>query len=251
MAKRNKAASLGQTGKEETIYFELDCLVDTVLGTIARMSPELATQVANNKYHSRIQNKFEGVDMAAFEELYAKRDVVTLSRSVMTDGVALMCHLAGVLREQAIKRPFHDGAAFVVNYWPYKLSGLIIEEYQKIFNAKILGLGRVYMRSIAPTDLSPKYCKDHYSMMVKYDYNSWLDLHAENGNFQKCRIPEVTMFAPELYFNDNLPSDEDMAKLKAEAMHPFKAVEASASPLVELNLVDVKFFSAFRPRDMT
>jgi hypothetical protein len=251
MAKRNRAASLGQTGKEETIYFELDCLVDTVLGTIARMSDELATQVANNNYHSRIQNKFEGVDMEAFKALYAKRDVVTLSKSVMTDGVALMCHLAGVLREQAIKRPFHDGAAFVVNYWPYQLSTLIIEEYQKIFNAKVLGMGKVYMRSIPPARLTPKYCKDHYSMMVVYDYNSFLESNTENGNFMKCRIPEITMFAPELYFEDTLPSDQDMAKLKAEAMHPFKAVEAAASPLVELNLVDIKFFSAFRPRDMT
>jgi hypothetical protein len=52
------------------------------------------------------------------------------------------------------------------------------------------------------------------------------------------------MFSPAIYFKDELPSEAEMAKCKAEGVHPLKAVEAAASPLVELNLLDVKYFSA-------
>lgn len=243
MSNKKRVMSLGQTGKEETIYVELDCILDTRLATVARLNPEAATALLNGDYYTRAQDKFEGVDMAAYKELYANRDGETLRRSMHTDILPLISHLAGTLREQAIKRPYHDGGAFVVNYWPYNLAPEVIEVIQRAITVRVAGMSTVFMRSIRPKDLTPKYCKQHYSLMVMYDYGTWLDLHGKA--FEKCRLADVTMLAPALYFMDELPTEKDMAQFKAEGMHPLKAVEAATAPLIDLTLIDIKFFSAF------
>lgn len=243
MSKKKRVLSLGQTGKEETIYVELDCILDTRLATVARLNESVATTLLNGDYYTRAQDKFEGIDMAAYKELYANRDGETLRRSMHTDILPLISHLAGTLREQAIKRPYHDGGAFVVNYWPYNLAPEVIEAIRRALTVRVAGMGSVYMRSIRPKDLTPKYCKQHYSMMVMYDYGTWLDLHAKA--FEKVRIPEISMLAPAIYFKDELPSEKDMAQFKAEGMHPLKAVEMTVASFIELTLIDIKFFSVF------
>ena len=243
MSKKKKVLSLGQTGKEETIYVELDCILDTRLATVARLNPGAATALLNGDYYTRCQDKFEGVDHAAYKELYAKRDGETLRRAMHTDILPLISHLASTLREQAIKRPFHDGGAFVVNYWPYNLAPEVVEAIRRAITVRVAGMGSVFLRSIAPKELTPKYCKQHYSMMVMYDYGTWLDLHGKA--FEKVRIPDISMLAPALYFMDELPSEKDMAQFKAEGMHPLKAVELATAAFIELTLIDIKYFSAF------
>lgn len=243
MAKRNKSGSLGQTGKQESIYAELDCLLDTRLGTIARIDPEAAKTLLSNGWRTRMQDVYEGVDMVAFRELFANRDQYTLAHSFQTACLELLRDIALSLREQAVKRPYHDGGALTVNYWPYKLSPEEIAAYQANIFAALGRQAPVYLRSISPRDLTPKYIKSSFSLVVMYDYDAWLSMHKESFE-KRIRIPEVSMFSPAIYFKDELPSETEMAKCKAEGVHPLKAVEAAASPLVELNLLDVKYFSA-------
>lgn len=234
--------SMGQTGKVETIGIELDCILDTRIGTIARLSPLNAKLQLENNYRNRMQDIFEGLNMSAYKELYARRDQITLSMSFQTKMLQLLREIVSKLTEQSVKRPYHDGAKVVVNYWPYRLTPTEIKAYQaNIF----LGLGRicqVYMRSIAPEDLTPRYVKSNYSLLVLYDYDAWMSAQAKN--FEKSRCPEIALFSPALFFKDELPKPEDIAALRAEGLDPWRGVEAAAAPLIELNLLDVEYFSA-------
>lgn len=237
--------SMGRTGKREHISVELDCLLDTRIATIARLSPENATLQLNNNYRRRLQDKFEGINQQAYNDLYARRDQLTLSMSFQTKLLRLLREMVFKLTEQAVRRPYHDGAIVSVNYWPYRLTPQEIKAYQaNIF----LGLGKmcqVNMRSIAPSDFTPRYAKSQkFSLIVMYDYDGWLSSHVKSFENPKNRLADTAMFSPALIFKDELPTPEEIAALKAESLTLWQSVEAAASPLIELNILDVEYFSA-------
>lgn len=241
-------SSMGRSGTVETLGCDLDCIVDTRMGTIARLDPKLAKVLLENGYRERIIDVFEGLDMVAYRELYARRDQVTLSRSFQTGVFTLLRDIVKELVGQTVKRPYHDGVRLIVNYWPYRLTPQEVAAYQaNIFQ----GLGRicqVFLRSISPTEMSPRYVKNNYSLLITYDYDSWMSLHAKG--FEKIRCPQVALFAPAMFFKDELPDPDALGELRNENMHPFRAVEAGASPLIELSLLDVSYFSVVdRPAD--
>lgn len=234
--------SMGRTGAVEHLSVELDCLVDTRIGTVARLDPAVAKVLLDNNYRNRIIDVFEGVDMVAYKELYARRDQITLSCSFQTGMFKLLRTMVAELVEQTVKRPYHDGVRLTVNYWPYKLTPLEIQAYQaNIF----LGLGRmcqVFLRSIPPAELTPKYLKTNYSLAIMYDYDAWMSLQVKN--FEKVRCPQVALFGPAMFFKDELPDPEELVEFRNEGMHPFRAVEAGAAPLIELSLIDADYYSA-------
>lgn len=236
--------SMGRTGKRENISVELDCLLDTRIATIARLSQTNAKLQLENNYRRRLQDKFEGINQQAYNDLYARRDQLTLSMSFQTKMLRLLREMVFKLTEQAVSRPYHDGATVFVNYWPYKLTPEEIKAYQ----ANIyLGLGRmcqVNMRSIPPSEFTPRYLKSQkFSLVVMYDYDAWLSSHTKSFENPKNRLSDTAMFSPALFFKDELPTPEDIAALKAEGLDPWRGVEAAASPLIELNLLDVEYFS--------
>lgn len=223
------------------IYVELDVLLDTRLGTIAKINPDTAAAVLERgDYHTREEDVFEGIDTALFKEQYQQRDTTTLARSLVTEGIQLVRHLVGVLTEQTIVRPYQDGIKIVVNVYPYKLDGEEKDQIGRAIAAWMQGLAPVELVDIHPEHLTPLHCKTSYAMMLVYDYDSWMSLHA--AAFEQVRLNEITMFVPALYFGKK-PTAEELEQTVKEAAHPMRAIEMLASPLIDLKLIDVKFFS--------
>jgi hypothetical protein len=233
----------GNDPRLESIYVELDCVLDTRLGTIARISDEAALMTLQNGYHDRRADIFEFVEMDAFKTLYAQRDGDTLSKSMCTGVVGLLRHLTGVLAEQAIERPFHSGGKVVLNTFPYNMTTEVQDEIGMAVSAWIHGLASVEVVSVHPESLTPAHCKRSYAVMVVYDYGYWLNLHAKA--FESTRLPEVQMFGPALLNEDY--SDDQLEKITAEAAHPVRALEMLASPLISLKLIDARCFSVISP----
>jgi len=234
----------------ETIYVELDALLDTRLSTLACVSEELAATVLNSGYHFREDDLFEGslelYSKESFKELYKQRNTVTLSKSRPTDILNFVKYLVGELTEQAIARPFHDGVKIVVNVHPYKLTNEEQGEIGKAVSAWTKNIAPVELVTIHPKDLTPSHCKMCYSLMIAYEYEEWLN--TQTPAFEHTRLPEVIMYVPALYIKT--PTAEELRKIIKEAEHPFRAVEFLASPLIELKLIDVNYFSIVRKDDL-
>jgi hypothetical protein len=229
------------SNKITAIYTELDVLLDTRLGTLARMNQAVAAQVlSSGDYLKRTSDRFLGVDQEEFKKLYAARDTVTLAHSSVTQAIEWLGHLVGVLADQAIERPYHDGSKIVVNIYPYQLTGEEQEQVVKAIAAWMSKQVPVELISVRTQDLTPLHCKSSYAMMMVYDYDVWLESHAKE--FEQTRLPEVTLFAPALYFNQ-VPTVKELEKAVREAGHPMQALELLASPLIDLKLIDVRFFS--------
>lgn len=229
-------------GKIEVIYVELDCLLDTRIGTLAVMKGDeyVAELLASGKYHSRDIDGFPDVDREAYQAAYKKRGPEELMRSSLTGGVSLIKQLVGKLSEQAAVRPYHDGCKILINTHPFNLADNVRDELKEVVEHLTLGLALVEMVYMTPEEVSPLWCKQELSAMMMYEYESWLNLHAQT--WQQIRIPTITLFSPRIYHNKK-PTEQELQELLARSVHPFAAIEMMASPVVELRLMDVKHFS--------
>lgn len=229
--------------QRQGIYVTLDCLLDTRLGTLARIDDAAATAVIESgKYHTRQNDVFPGVEKTVFDEMYRNRDVETLKKSMVTNGITLVKHLVGVLTEQAIGMPDHDGAKIVVNIYPYTLNAEEKAEISRAVRAWVLEQAPVELVYIPTKDLTPSHCKSTYSLMIVYDHAEWMNNHSES--FAHTRLPEVTMYAPAIYI-EHTPTPEELEQTVKEAAHPMRALEMLASPLINLKFIDVTHFSIF------
>lgn len=230
--------------KLEPVYVELDALLDTRLATLARMGEDVASKVLESGYLTRKSDDFSfaGVDKETYRTLYETRDENTLALSTVTNAIQLLKRLTSLLTEQAIVRPFHDGGKIVVNTFPY--SDLTSEERDtlgKAIAAWTRNSAPIELVHIHPKDLTPQHCKNSYSAMIVYEYEDWLNMHT--AAFEQCLLSDVTMFAPAIYFAGFVPTAEELEKITREADDPFRAMERLASPLINLQLIDVSTFS--------
>lgn len=233
--------SIKNDPKLESVYVTLDALLDTRLGTVAKINQDIANKLAiSDSYHKRDQDVFEGIDVSEYKRLYKDRDVETLALSIVTNVVTLIKKIVSGLAEQAIKRPFHNGGKVVVNYYPYKLSEEEQVEIGKAIAIWVKGTAPVELVNIPDSALTPEYCRDNFALMIMYDYAPWLDLHAES--FKKVQIPNLTLFAPAIYF-EKKPTDEELKRLVSESMHPFEGMTFLVSTIMDLQLLDAKVFS--------
>lgn len=232
---------MDKTKTRESILVSLDSILDTRLGTLSLIDSAIVEKILlSGTYHTRDEDVFEGIDKEAYKKLYNERDIDTLANSVLTNIPELIRHLIKVMADQAISRPLYEGSEVIVNVYPYKLSADEQEDIRKAISIHILDIAPVSIVSYSPKDLTPPHCKNTYAMMIMYDYEEWLNAHAEA--FNDVQLPDVALFVPAIYFA-NKPSDEELKKVTKETMHPLQALETLAKVLVGLNLIDVKHFS--------
>lgn len=230
-----------QAGKLDTIYVELDCLLDTRLGTVSLLDPELAAKLAvSPEYRKRTSDRFEGLDYEVFRKRYKARDQDVLEASMMTEVVMMLRQLVEQLNEQGQVRPYHDGVKVQVNLYPYQLSTDEEHAIELAIASWIGKTSKIELVSMSPAQLTPTLCQVSYTIMVMYEYEDWLNSHAET--FKTVRFPEVVLFVPALYFQ-TVPTEEELEKLIKEAGHPMAAVESLISPIVELKLINPSIFS--------
>lgn len=225
----------------DMIYVSLDVLLDTRLGTLAKINNELAYEVLQNKYHQRMIDIFPDISAEAFKELYAKRDVETLKLSFPTGIVHVLNDLLKNVTLKGTEDLYSIGPKVVVNIFPYQLNN---DEKEAIKYAIDDWLTVKCPIDIIDRDLKvlhPSYFKKDFVAMFFYEYNEWLNLHAKAFKEEKNRLPEISLFAPRIYFNA-IPSKEDEQEIE-KVMPVFKAHEWFAGQLVGLQLMDVKHFS--------
>ena len=230
------------TGKTlESIYIDLDALLDTRLGTLSLINKGIADKVLlSGNYHSRDEDVFEGIDKEVFKLAYSKRNTFTLANSMLTNIMAVVRKLVSGIKEQAIIRPFAEGAEVVINCFPYELSEDENIMIGKAVNSWLQDTAVIKIINCDKKEITPEHCKSNYSVLIMYDYGDWVNIHADA--FARTQIPDILLLAPKIYF-EKKPSEAELAEAIKDAMHPMKATEFLVSTVVELKLIDIKNFS--------
>ncbi|MBB5409282.1 hypothetical protein HDG34_003223 [Paraburkholderia sp. HC6.4b] len=227
-----------------TVLIFLDCLLDTRLGTLARMSDTLACRALSASYHQREEDVFEGVDTAEFRQMYRARDVETLKRSTITTLTTLLGDFSRTLSRIVGTRPWLDGVRILVNTWPYRLDAPTLDALQGVIALWSGGSSPVEMVDYAPGQLTPAFVKANFDILFMYEYEEWLHMHGEA--FSKTSLADINVIVPALYFNHR-PDEKTFDELVRDGAHPFAAITMLTSGFVGLELIDVKYFSIAEP----
>lgn len=224
------------------ILLELDSLLDTVMGTLGKIDPDIAASVlASGKYSKRTTNKFVGVDDAVFKAAWEARDISTLQHSVLTNMSYFMQRLIKDSLISSISQAKMELLRFTINVYPYEFDDPeLVEMLIGCIRFYTYSTAEIRVISMAPKEMTPEYCNSNYQIMVMRDWAGWLECH--KAFFEKQGLPKLTIVTPEL-FADDAPSYDELIKLGFRNLNPFDETTKAVAPLFRLKFMPVSLFS--------
>lgn len=241
-----KSQLLGEAGGKaddtESIYLDLDTVLDTVMGTLAKMGTEHAVTALNSgRYHKRMIDEFDNIPKTTFREAYAQRDVDTLKLSVLTNMVFFLRRL---IKDSLISSIIHqrvEKMCFTVNVYPYNFDDPdLVEMLIACIRFHTYSTSSIRIVSIPDEELTPEYCESNFQIMIRYGWVNWVDKH--KAFFEKKGIPGVTVVVPEIFY-DAVPTQDDIQRLDLKKKSPFRMTEEVVAPLFRLKHMPVSLFS--------
>lgn len=228
----------------QKLLVSLDAILDTRLATVASLSVELASKLAETNYRNRLSRKLSlllpEIDDVAFENAYSCRDVETLAASRMTGGMIYLSSIIQTLEEQAVNMPHVDGVALEINIHPYQLD----EEFRKAIIDSISCYCGLFVEikivDYPLSTLTPTRIKSEWACLMLYDFDEWLTLHGDE--LKRVKIPDVSMIVPALYLGA-IPTEEDLKSPLLKTVEPFALTEAALIEFLSLHMVDAGYFS--------
>lgn len=233
---------------DQTVYIDLDCLLDTRIGLVALHAPEAATQLMQEDYWIRESDDFETLTGGAvthkqFKEWWAGRDKECLKNSRPTNIIHILEQLSEALVVSQVNVPFVSKTQYLVNYWPYDLDQLEVEATKQACEILTGNVVEVNMVSIHPSQLTPTKVKRELSLLFMYDYYTWFE--AQKDNFLVTAIPEVNMMCPAISHDHALTKEERTLEDFGE-INPFAVSEMVMSVYISIQMLPVNFFSLLR-----
>lgn len=236
------------------IYIELDCLLDTRLGTCRKIDENNISNILSSGYHKRKQDEFINVDKKTFNDLYKKRDVLTLSLSNITNVIKI---LNKIIKEYFIMlncQPVYTGIEIFLNIYPYKLEQEEIDDMVLCLKYWTDNLVPITVINKDNKNLTVSWVYKNIDTMFKYDYDDWLDSQVDNFKF--LQLSDVHLLSPAIYLNGDIPTEEEESEAISDigdkdVVTSFNAVEKMARPLIDLNLIDVSNFSIIEPQTLS
>lgn len=223
------------------VYTSLDVLFDTRLATLQEILPELVDKALSEGYLDRQFDEFPPITKEKFKFLYDHRNEETLLQAFPTLAVSNIREMCLKLVGQKIGSPYSSGAKLFVNIYPYKPSEEYITKLLDTIVKHMGGFVDVEFINKSEAQLTPQFCKAHFEAMFMYDASLWLDTHAKNQNFKTCKIPNIMLYIPCIYFGTK-PDEQTLQQYKAINMSPFRKFEIECSPFIAVNVLDTQVF---------
>jgi hypothetical protein len=242
----SQAAVLSGSDKKESdtedIYLDLDAIIDTRMGTLAKIDPKHAVAALDSgNYHKRMTDTFAGVSKEEFRQVYAERDLDTLRLSVLSNVVFFLRRLVKDSLVSSIMHQRVEKMCFTVNVWPYNFDDPgLVEMLIGCIRFHTYSTSSVRIISIPDEELTPDYCAKNFQIMIRYNWVNWMNKH--KAFFEKRGIPNLTLVVPEMFY-DEVPTEEDIHRLELRKHNPFKMTEEITAPLIRLKHMPVSLFS--------
>lgn len=213
---------------------EIDCLFDTRLSTLHSLNNNLLEEVIKKDYHNRPIDNFS----SEYNIAYKQRTKNILKDVILTPIFPMIKDFINKTLSQSVNTPFIYKPKIVINIFPY---GLMEQEIDNILKSLIIltdKLADIEIINMSYEEITPLYLKNNVSIVTMYNYNEWLETHAKLETFKKQSCPEVTLFAPAIYF----------AKPEVIEDDAFKAMELLTAPFINLKLLPINNFSFILPK---
>lgn len=232
----------------QRLLVDLDSILDTRLGTLARISPELAREAAGEKYLKRETDKLGTVlgkpeHDEAFKRLYAERDTDTLKASVMSQIVLMVNEMTRGWEQLMKSTPHVEDIAVDLNVYPYKLSAEEKDELEKVVLHYSALETQVSVIDVPIKRLTPRHLDSRYSSVIMYDFNGWMEYHGKS--LPENKIPSLTFIVPRLY-PERPPTEEEIKKEGFESIDAYTALQFGLAEFISIQAIPVEHFCILR-----
>jgi len=218
-----------------TIYVDIDALFDTRAATLNTFGLEQARVAIASGYYDRLYDEFEGIDRASYLEAYQKRNVLTLKDAMVTPVARMIYLFAKQTLEALVASPYRRQPKVFLNVYPYQLEEETVRYIVAGLRAVTKNTIDVEVGYLTLEEITPRYVKQNYAVMVMYEYWNWLEVHAQNENLTQTQCPQVTLIGPRL-----VKSKEAAQKLSGQDV--FTAIETYTGLFIKLQLYPVNVF---------
>lgn len=228
------------------IYVALDDLLDTRLGLIGLLKPDVVDEYlteGNERYFKRLHDSVLWDDVGLTElqwyQLREKRTVELLKASVITHIPSVIMKIIKYYHLTGDKQLGDWDITLNVNIYPYKLSTDELSEIREILEESIPLVSRINFFEASLKGLTPKYIKQNFDYIVLYDFNLWSNIHAEE--LKKTLLTNTHFFVPRLF--TTIPTDDVFSGIDAVLdMDPFKLIEGAISYKIGLTFIPASDF---------
>lgn len=218
-----------------TIYVDIDALFDTRAATLNKFGIESAKKAIASNYYDRIYDEFEGIETTAYIEAYQRRDILTLKDAMVTPVARMIYLFAKQTLEALVSSPYRRQPKVFLNIYPYRLEEQTIRYMVAGLRAITKNTIDVEVGYLTLEEITPRYVKQNYAVMVMYAYWDWLETHSQNQNLTQTQCPQVTLIGPRL-----VKSKEAAQKLSGQ--DAFTAIETYTGLFIKLQLYPVNVF---------
>jgi hypothetical protein len=215
---------------KQTIFVELDALMDTRAGTLALMGNDALETCVTAEYFKRLNDFFK---VEGFKEKYQKRDISTLKQSMVTPVLRMIKEFVKSTLLNNLNSPHVFKPEIILNIHPYTLSEQESSRFIEILASVTNMEADIRIVSMDNDELSAQYVRNHVSVMVMYHGIAWMDVQADAGRFNKRACPDVTVICPALLVKENV----DMER------NPFQILETITAPIIGLKFFPIEDFS--------
>lgn len=235
----------------QSLLIELDAILDTRIATVAKISPAASIKLLSDLYRKRNHDDlgilFEDIDNDAFKEAYSKRDTDVLRQARPTKMFFHLVSLTAEMVREAIAHPFVKEVRIDINTYPYKLSEVERKDIETMISYYVGPVVTVSTVMLPPSVLTPKYLDENYTLVVMYDFDTWLVTHLnDEKDIKHKRCPRVTLLAPAKYRDGyNLPKEEDLISNEDGGLRadPFEVTRFALIDYIGLEFYPMDFYS--------
>jgi len=220
---------------KNSIYIDLDSLLDTRFSLLTEMSPKIAGEVLLNKqYFNRLRDSFPPIPEIVFKTFYKYRDNSLLKTAIRT-------HITDVLFSEVcyveLNPQIKEGvkvANIVINTYPYRLTKKEIDDIKKSIRFTMGNIDfNIKDTYFNPYNVSLTDFKEFYSIIM-YDGLNWLKYRIATNEFFNFNMPSTRLYIPA--FLEKIEKNKNIEDI-------FKDMKRSMEYFIDLQFTPVKMFS--------
>lgn len=234
------------------IIVPIDALLDTRLGTAAKLDIKSVGVLGNSKYLERTDNNLWELCDNFTEEEYRKawegRDKETLKFSILSNFKTILVDMIATRTKGIIEDGGQGRIKVKINTWPYIFEGSEIEGLKDIITTLISDAVIVDVCHLSTKRLSPKYLKtNNIDAFVCMDFIEWLEAHSEH--LDRCPLPAIECITPQAMEGVAERFAQGVKEKKidgsvAEHFDVYEMIELSLTGGLQLSFVPAIGFSA-------
>ncbi len=216
------------------ILVDIDSLLDTRLALAMFLDEKSVSEyVKSKKYYNRVKDNYGDISYDIFKPLYKLRNKKILEFAIPTLLIDLIKkHYGDIVTD--IKNIENNKVTIFLNIYPYDFNITEQDIIKKIISDKIPSVN-IKIVSMSLLELQPLWIKENISTVFMYDTLEWLELHTAITNLINTPLLDTLFIAPAIV-TGNLTTK----KINKELFHN---IIATSSLVVDLNFIDVKYFS--------